>query len=68
MSEKLPSTASMMLRGTVHLILGVIMVLLWSFYSSEWWSAVFGFLAIFFLIEAILHMNVYGAYPFHHRK
>ena len=68
MSEKLPSTASMMLRGTVHLILGVIMVLLWSFYSSEWWSAVFGFLAIFFLIEAILHMNVYGVYPFHHRK
>ena len=68
MKRKLPSTSSMMMRGTVHLILGIIMALLWSFYSSEWWSVVFGFLALFFLIQAILHMNVYGVYPFYERK
>ena len=43
------------LLGSLQLIAGIILVLLWAFYSSEWWSAVFGFLAIFFLVEAIWH-------------
>jgi len=48
-------TQTLELLGSVQLIAGIILVLLWSFYSSEWWSAVFGFLAVFFLIEAIWH-------------
>jgi len=43
------------LLGSLQLIAGIILVLLRAFYSSEWWSAAFGFLAIFFLIEAIWH-------------
>lgn len=68
MVEKVPSTSTMQMRGLVHLILGIIMVLLWSLYSSEWWSAVFGFLALYFLVQAIIHGNVYSVYPFHPRK
>ena len=48
-------TLMLELLGSVQLIAGIILVLLWSFYSSEWWSVVFGFLAVFFLIEAIWH-------------
>lgn len=48
-------TLRLELLGSVQLIAGIILVLLWSFYSSEWWSAIFGFLAVFFLIEAIWH-------------
>jgi predicted PurR-regulated permease PerM len=43
------------LVGTINLISGIIMVLLWSYFVSHWWSAAFGFLAVFFLIEAIWH-------------
>ena len=43
------------LVGTINLILGIIMVLLWSYFASQWWSAAFGFLAVFFLIEAVWH-------------
>jgi len=46
------------LLGSVQLIAGVILVLLWSFYSSEWWSVALGFLAVFFLIEAVWHYAV----------
>ena len=46
------------LLGSIQLIAGIILVLLWSFYSTEWWSAAFGFLAVFFLIEAIWHYIV----------
>jgi len=46
------------LLGSLQLIAGIILVLLWSFYSPEWWSAAFGFLAVFFLIEAIWHYAV----------
>jgi len=46
------------LLGSVQLIAGIILVLLWSFYSSEWWSVTFGFLAVFFLVEAIWHYVV----------
>jgi len=48
-------TVRLELLGSMQLIASVILVLLWSFYSSDWWSAVFGFLAVFFLIEAIWH-------------
>ena len=48
-------TLKLELLGSVQLIAGIILLLLWSFYSSEWWSAIFGFLAVFFLIEAIWH-------------
>ncbi|MBA7518248.1 hypothetical protein ES705_10317 [subsurface metagenome] len=43
------------LVGTINLICGIIMVLLWSYFVLQWWSAAFGFLAVFFLIEAIWH-------------
>jgi membrane protein YdbS with pleckstrin-like domain len=43
------------LVGTMNLISGIIMALLWSYFSSQWWSAAFGFLAIFFLVEAVWH-------------
>jgi hypothetical protein len=43
------------LVGTINLISGIIMALLWSSFSSRWWSVAFGFLAIFFLVEAIWH-------------
>ena len=46
------------IHGSVLLITGMIMVLIWSFYISEWWASVFGFLALFFLIEAIWHYCV----------
>jgi hypothetical protein len=44
--------------GSLQLVAGIILVLLWSFYSAEWWSAALGFLAVFFLIEAIWHYIV----------
>lgn len=43
------------LVGTMNLIAGIIMVLLWSYFALQWWSVTFGFLAVFFLIEAIWH-------------
>jgi uncharacterized membrane protein len=45
-------------HGSILLITGMILVLVWSFFKTEWWSAVFGFLALFFLIEAIWHYAV----------
>jgi len=46
------------IHGSVMLVTGMILVLIWSFYISEWWAAVFGFLSLFFLIEAIWHYGV----------
>ena len=46
------------LLGSIQLVIGIILILMWSFFSSEWWSVVFGFLAVFFLIEAIWHFAV----------
>ncbi|TFF97377.1 MAG: hypothetical protein EU541_08335 [Promethearchaeota archaeon] len=46
------------IHSSVLLITGMILILVWSFFRLEWWSAVFGFLAIFFLIEAIWHYGV----------
>jgi hypothetical protein len=36
------------LLGSVQLIASIILVLSWSFYSFEWWSVIFGILAVFF--------------------
>jgi uncharacterized membrane protein len=43
------------IHGSVLLVTGMILVLIWSYYKLEWWSSVFGYLALFFLIEAIWH-------------
>lgn len=43
------------LVGTMNLITGIIMSLLWSYFALQWWSVAFGFLSVFFLIEAIWH-------------
>ena len=43
------------LVGTMNLIAGIIMALLWSYFVSQWWSVALGFLAAFFLIEAVWH-------------
>ena len=43
------------LVGTMNLIAGIIMVLFWSYFASQWWSVAFGFLAVFFLLEAVWH-------------
>jgi len=41
-------TLMLELLGSAQLIAGKILVRLWSFYSSEWWSVVSGLLAVFF--------------------
>jgi len=46
------------IHGSILLVTGMILVLIWSFFRIEWWSAVFGFLSLFFLIEAIWHYGV----------
>jgi len=48
-------TLRLELLGSVQLIASIILILLWAFYSSERWSVIFGFLAVFFLVEAIWH-------------
>ncbi len=45
-------------HGSIMLVTGMVLVLIWSFFRLEWWSAVFGFLSVFFLIEAIWHYGV----------
>jgi len=40
------------------LIVSIILALVWSYYSSEWWSVAIGVLAVFFFIQAIAHLNV----------
>jgi purine-cytosine permease-like protein len=52
------------LLGSVQLVTSLILVALWSFYSSEWWSPVLLFLAVFFLVEAIWHY-ILGDYTRH---
>ena len=49
--ENMKETSRLELLGSVQLIAGIILVLLWSFFSSEWWSVVFGFLAVFFWLK-----------------
>jgi hypothetical protein len=60
MTEKTPSSSSMRAAGFLWLIVSVVLALVWSYYSSEWWSVAIGVVAVFFFIEAIAHMNVYS--------
>ncbi len=56
------------LVGTMNLIAGIVMAILWSYFSPEWWSIVFGFLAVFFLIEAIWHYILNDYFRHIHKK
>jgi predicted PurR-regulated permease PerM len=60
----LKEVAILELLGSVQLVVGIILVALWSFFSSEWWSAMLLFLAVFFMVEAIWHY-VLGDYLRH---
>jgi len=60
MTKKMYSSSSLRIFGFIWLIVSIVLALLWSYYSSEWWSAAIGVLAVFFFIEAIAHMNVYA--------
>ncbi|MFW9935887.1 MAG: hypothetical protein ACFFDU_10365 [Candidatus Thorarchaeota archaeon] len=42
-------------HGSVLLVTGMVMSLVWSFFVTQWWNVVFGYLAVFFLVEAIWH-------------
>lgn len=44
--------------GSVQLIASLVLGLTWSFFRNEWWSIIFGILAIFFLVEAVWHYAV----------
>lgn len=55
------------LVGTMNLIAGIVMALLWSYLSLHWWSVALGLLAVFFLIEAIWHY-ILTDYSRHIRK
>ena len=56
MTEKMPSSSSMRLAGFLWLIVSVVLALVWSYYSSEWWSVAVGVVAVFFFVMAIGHM------------
>ena len=60
MPEKMPSSSSLRLAGFLWLAVSIVLALVWSYYSSEWWSVVIGVGVVFFFIEAIAHMNVYS--------
>jgi len=47
-NESMKEILTLELLGSAQLIAGKILVRLGSFYSSEWWSVVSGFLAVFF--------------------
>jgi len=63
MDEKIPPSRELRFFGVFFVIVSIILVLVWSYYSSEWWSPVIAVIAAFFFIEGILHMNVYAIYP-----
>lgn len=54
------SSRGMQLGGFVWLIVSIILALVWSYYSSEWWSVAIWVLAVFFFIAAVAHMFVYS--------
>ena len=56
------------LVGTMNLIAGIIMAILWSYFASQWWAIVFGFLAVFFLIEAVWHYILNDYFRHIHRN
>ena len=60
MNEKWPSSSALRSVGLLWVAISVILALVWSYYSSEWWSVGPGVLSIFFFVEGIAHMNVYA--------
>jgi len=60
MNEKWPSSSALRSVGLLWVAISVILALVWSYFSSEWWSAGPGVLAVFFFVEGIAHMNVYA--------
>ena len=60
MEEKPPSDRMLIIGGIFWLILSLISVLVWSYFSPEWWSPVILAIAVFFFVEGIAHMNVYA--------
>jgi membrane protein YdbS with pleckstrin-like domain len=56
------------LVGTVSLISGLIMALLWSYFTPRWWSIAFGFLTVFFLIEAVWHYILADYLRYNHKN
>ena len=48
-------------RLTFHLAVGIILVLIWSYFVSEWWSPVIGVLAVVIgLIPAVMNFFAIG--------
>jgi hypothetical protein len=60
LSEKWPSSSALRSVGLLWVAISVILALVWSYFSSEWWSVCPGVLAVFFFVEGIAHMNVYA--------
>ena len=60
MNEKWPSSSALRSVGLLWVAISVILALVWSYFSSEWWSVGPGVLAVFFFVEGIAHMNVYA--------
>jgi len=56
MTKKMPSITGLVLVGFLWLIVSVVLALVWSYYSSEWWSVAVGVVAVFFFVMAIGHM------------
>jgi len=55
MTKKMPSITGLVLASFLWLSVSVVLALVWSYYSSEWWSVAVGVVAVFFFIEAIAH-------------
>lgn len=60
MTKKRRSSSSLRLFGFLWLLVSIILALVWSYYSFEWWSVAAGVVAVFFFIQAIAHINVYA--------
>ena len=58
MTKKMPSITGLVLAGFLWLIVSVVLALVWSYYSSEWWSVAVGVVAVFFFVEAIAHAAI----------
>jgi membrane protein YdbS with pleckstrin-like domain len=41
--------------SAVLLILSIFLALVWSYFSSEWWSVAIGLLTVYFFIGSITH-------------
>ena len=60
MSEKWPSSSALRSVGLLWVAISVVLALVWSYFSSEWWAVGVGVVAAFFFVEGIAHLNVYA--------